>query len=126
MAIGALVPVGLLRRFDSRHVLVLDLGVSLTRTTEFVQLVVPALAIALRGIAAIGWRWWALTGLSFGIAKGTVRDRPLTFGAAIAARIWNVVERPTSPRVLTFVALEGIAAPAFSGVIDLALRARTP
>jgi hypothetical protein len=47
-------------------------------------------------------------------------------GAAAAERIWRVVERPTRRRVLTFVALAGIAAPAFTGVIDLALHARTP
>jgi len=66
---------------------------------------------------AIGWRSWTRTGCCFGI---------VTSVAAIAARIWHVVERPTRPSVLTLVTLAGIAAPAFSGVIDLALRARTP
>jgi hypothetical protein len=47
-------------------------------------------------------------------------------GAAIGGRIWHVVERPTRRRVVTFVALAGVAAPAFTGVLDLALRARTP
>jgi hypothetical protein len=47
-------------------------------------------------------------------------------GAAAAGRIWHVVERPTRPHVLTFVAFAGLAAPAFTGFIDLSLRARTP
>ncbi|MDQ2915125.1 MAG: hypothetical protein M3T56_18030 [Chloroflexota bacterium] len=98
----------------------------------------PALVLALRGTAAIGWRWWALTGLCFGIATAIVWDRPfslggallaaplMTAGAALAERIWRVVERPTRRRVLTFVALAGIAAPAFTGLVDLVLPARTP
>ena len=85
----------------------------LTRTTDFVPLIVPALVLAVRGSAAIGWRGWTLTGLCFG-------------GAVVAGRIWRVAERPTRRGVLTFVALAGVAAPAFTGVIDLALRVRTP
>jgi hypothetical protein len=138
VALGAGLAFGLLRRFDARPLLVLGLGALLTRTTDFVPLIVPALLIALRGKAAIGWRWWALTGLCFGIATAIIWDRPFTLGgalaaaplmaagAAVAGRIWRVVERPTRRAVLTFVTLAGIAAPAFTGVIDLALRARTP
>jgi hypothetical protein len=138
MALGAGLAFGLLRRFDPRPLLVLAFGVLLTRTTEFVPLIVPALVVALRGTAAIGWRWWALTGLCFGIATAIVWDRPfslggtvaaaplLVAGAAVAERIWRVVEHPTRRRVLTLVGLAGLAAPAFTGVIDLALRARTP
>ena len=37
----------------------------------------------------------------------------------------RVVESPTRRRVVTFVALAGIAAPAFTGVIDLPPRWRT-
>jgi hypothetical protein len=110
----------------------------LTRTTDFVPLIAPALVLALRGTAAIGWRWWALTGLCFGIATAIVWHRPFTLGGALLAaplmavggalaeRIWRVVERPTRGRVVKFVALAGIAAPAFTGVLDLVLRARTP
>jgi hypothetical protein len=50
----------------------------------------------------------------------------MAVGATVADRIWRVVERATRRRVLTFVALAGVAAPTFTGVIDLALRARTP
>jgi hypothetical protein len=50
----------------------------------------------------------------------------MALGAVLADRIWRVVELPTRPGVLTLIALAGIAAPAFTGVIDLALRARTP
>jgi hypothetical protein len=99
---------------------------------------VPAVVVALRGSPAIGWRWWALTGLCFGIATAIIWDRPFSLGGALIAaplmalgavladRIWRVVELPTRTRVLTLIALAGIAAPAFTGVIDLALRARTP
>ena len=94
--------------------------------------------VALRGSAAIGWRSWALTGLYFGIATAIIWDRLFTpggallaaplmaLGAGVANRIWRVVESPTRRLVLTFVALAGIAAPAFTGVINLSLRARTP
>ena len=92
--------------------------------------------VALRGSAAIGWRSWALTGLYFGIATAIIWDRLFTpggallaaplmaLGAGVANRIWRVVESPTRRLVLTFVAL-AVAAPAFTGVIDLALGART-
>jgi hypothetical protein len=137
MGLGAGLAFGLLRRFDPRPLLVLGLGILLTRTTDFVPLIVPAVVVALRGSAAIGWRWWALTGFCFGIAIAIVWDRPLTLGgallaaplmaigAAVADRIWRVVERPRRGRVLAVVTFAGVAAPAFTGVIDLALRART-
>ncbi|HYV21385.1 MAG TPA: hypothetical protein VEN31_01910 [Candidatus Bathyarchaeia archaeon] len=79
-----------------------------------------------------------LTGLGFGIAAAIIWDRPFTLGAAllaarvvaigasVAERVSRVVERPTRRRGLTFVALAGVAAPVFTGVIDLVLRARTP
>ena len=50
----------------------------------------------------------------------------MVLGAAIADPIWRVVERPTRGGVLTFVTLAGICAPALTGVLDLALRSRTP
>jgi hypothetical protein len=118
--------VGLLRRFDRRPLLVLGLGALLARTTDFVPLIAPALVVTLRGTAAIGWRWWAVTGLRFGLATAIVGDRPFSLGGAVAARIWRVVEGPTRGRILTFVALAGIAARAFTGVTEFALRARTP
>jgi len=138
MGLGAGLAFGLLRRFDPRPLLVLALGALLTRTTDFVPLIVPALVVALRGTAAIGWRWWTLTGLCFGVATAIIWDRPFSLGgalvaaplmaggAAVAGRIWRVIERPTRRGVVTLVALAAIAAPAFTGVIDLALRARTP
>jgi hypothetical protein len=50
----------------------------------------------------------------------------MAVGGYVAHRIWRVVERSTRPRVLTFAALACVAAPGFTGVIDLALRAHTP
>src|SRR6266852_7497244 len=58
--------------------------------------IVPSAIVADRGSAAIGWRWWALSGLCSSIVT------------AIAWRIWSVVERSTRRRVLTFVALAGV------------------
>ena len=138
MALGAGLAFGLLRRFDPRPLLVLGLGLLLTRTTDFVPLIVPAVVVALRGTAAIGWLWWTLTGVFFGVATAIVWGRPFTVGgallaaplmavaASVANRIWRVVERPTRRRVLTFLALAGVAAPGFTGAIDLVLRAGTP
>lgn len=136
-AIGAGLAFGLLRRFDGRPLLVLALGLLLTWTTTFVPLIVPALVLALRGSATIGWRTWAVAGFLFGVANmilpwhatfgGALLAAPLmALGAGLADRIWRVVESPTRARVVKFVALAGLAAPAFTGVIDLALRARTP
>ena len=101
------------RRFNSQPLARARPPSLLTRTTDIVPVIVPALVIAGRGTAAIGWRSWALTGLCCGVAAR----------AALAGRIWRVVESPT--RLLAFVGIAGIAAPAFSGVIDLTLRART-
>ena len=108
----------------------------LTYTTTYVPLIVSAIALAVRGTARVGWRWWAFTGLLFGIATAIIWDHPLTFdrallaaplmalGAAVAERTWRVVEHPTRGRVLTFVTLAGICEPALTGVLDLALRSR--
>jgi hypothetical protein len=138
VALGAGLAFGLLRRFDPQPLLVLGLGAFLTYTTTYVPLIVPAIVLAVRGTATVGWRWWAFTGLLFGIATAIIWDHPFTLGgallaaplmvlgASVAGRVWRVVERPTRGGVLTFVTLAGICAPAFTGVIDLALRARTP
>ena len=135
VALGAGLVFGLLRRFDPRALLVLGLGAFLTYTTTYVPLIVSAIALAVRGTATVGWRWWAFTGL-LGIATAITWDHPLTFGgavlaaplmvAAVAEPIWRVVERPTRGRVLTFVILARICAPALTGVLDLALRSRAP
>jgi hypothetical protein len=50
----------------------------------------------------------------------------MALGAFVADRIWRVVEPPTRRRVFTLIALADVAAPALTGVIDLALRGRTP
>jgi hypothetical protein len=136
MALGAGFGLGLLRRFDPRPLLVLGLGTFLTYSTTYVPVIVPALALAVRGSARIGWRWWALTGLLFGIATaivwrgtpgGAILAAPLALlGAAVADRVWRIVENPTRGAVLALVTIAGLGAPAFTGIIDLALRARTP
>jgi hypothetical protein len=138
VVLGAGFSLGLLRRFDPRPLLVLALGLLFTRTTTYVPVIVPALVLAVRASASLGWRWWALTGLLFGAATAMVWNREgvaggallgallMPLGAGLADRVWRVVERPTRSAVLTFVTVAGICAPAFTGVIDLALRARTP
>src|SRR5216117_2949011 len=67
VALGAGLVFGLLRRFDPRALLVLGLGAFLTYTTTYVPPIVSAIALAVRGTATVGWRWWAFTGL-LGIA----------------------------------------------------------
>ena len=95
----------------------------------------PALVVARRGTAAIGWRWWAPIGFCFGVARALTWQPRFTLGVALAVAplmaagtaisgpISHVVERPTPRGVLAFVALSGIASPAFAGA--LALRTRT-
>jgi hypothetical protein len=136
-ALGAGLAFGLLRRFDARPLLTLGIGLFTTFTTTYVPLIVPALVVGSRDRAAIGWRSWAIAGFFFGVANmilpwhgdlgGALIAAPLTvLGAGIADRVWTVVERPTRGRVLAFVVIAGICAPAFTGILDLALRARTP
>ena len=64
-------------------------------------------------------------GRPFTLGGALLAAQLMAVGASVANRIWRVVERATR-RVLTFVAVAGVAAPAFTGAIDLALRARTP
>src|SRR5256886_595897 len=125
MALGAGLAFGLLRRFDPRPLLVLGLGLLLTRTTDFVPLIVPAVVVALRGTAAIGWRWWTLTGLFFGVATAIVWDRPFTLRGALFAPplvagrpplsklTWRVVWGPPPPPLLTLLSGAGGSAPPF-------------
>jgi hypothetical protein len=47
-------------------------------------------------------------------------------GAWLADRMWLVVTDPRNGRVLAFVSVAGICAPAVTGALDLYLRARTP
>jgi hypothetical protein len=105
-------------------------------TLETTDRVGLATAYRLRGTAAIGWRWWALAGLLFGIATATVwrgtasgaifAAPPTILGVALAERVWRVVERPTRDGVVSFVALAGFTAPALTGILDLSLRYCTP
>jgi hypothetical protein len=52
----------------------------------------------------------------------------LTFaiGAWLADRVWMVVAEPERRRVLTFVVVAGLLAPAATGALDLSLRGRVP
>jgi len=60
---------------------------------------VPAMVVALRSSAAIGWRWWTLAGLCFGIATAIVWDRPFTLGGALlAAPLMAVIMAMASSR----------------------------
>ena len=113
-----------------------------------IPIVVPAIVISARGARPIGWRTWALAGLAYGVVAallsgvvaatvwktpsgatgaGALLAAPLcVVGARLATRIWSVVMAPTRRGVLAFVVLAGIVVPAFTGAIDLYLRAHTP
>jgi hypothetical protein len=105
---------GLLRPFDPRPLGIIGLRALLTHTTTSVPLVVPALVLAVRGMAEIGWRWWALAA-------------PLTVvGVSVAEGMWRAVERPTRDGVGSFVALAGFVAPALTRILALSLRYRSP
>ena len=58
---------------------------------------------------------------------GALAAAPLTLlGAWLADRVWALMERPERGGVIRFVTLAGVVAPMITGVIDLALRFRTP
>jgi hypothetical protein len=89
------------------------------------------LVLALRRTAEIGWRWWTLARLLFGIAMAIVSRTaggamlappPTLISIAVAERVWGVVERPARDGVVSFVALAGFVAPALTRILDLSLR----
>lgn len=144
VAASAGLGIWLLRRFDARPAVLVGLAALVTYTSPWIPFVVPAVVVAFAGPRAAGWRWLAAAGFAFGLATGAISvaisrrtiGLPIVgalaampafaLGAWLAERIWSAVERPTRGRVLAFVALAGIGAPAVTGALDLYLRSTTP
>ena len=134
----------LVQRFDPRPAVLIPLTALVSYFAPWVPYLVPGAIAAVAGRRMTSWRWLAAAGFAFGlvtafldvaIANGSI-GLPLfsaifamvTFaiGAWLADKIWTVVIDPQRRRVLTFVLVAGICAPAVTGAIDLFLRARTP
>ena len=143
-AAGAGLGIRLLQRFDPRPLLLLALTALVSYTAPWVPYVVPGAIVAGAGPRITGWRWLAAAGFAFGlvaavfsvaIAKGGggiplfsafIAAPAFALGAWLADRVWTVVSDPQRGRVLTFVIVAGLCAPAVTGALDLYLRAHTP
>ncbi len=135
-SLSAGMALALVRRFDARPLLMLGLTFVASRTSAYVPFLAPGVVLALRGTRAASPRTWLLAGAAFAIATAVLwRGTPggallgtvlFAAGVWIGHRVWDVVDRPTRRGVLAVVALFGIAYPALTGAVDLALRARVP
>src|SRR5438270_12457030 len=143
-AAGAWLGIRLLQQFDPRPLTIVGLSALVTYTSPWVPYVVPGAVVAIAGPRITSWRWLAAAGFGFGlvaafisvaIGRGQIGlpifgaiAAMLTFaiGAWLADKIWSVVADPRRRRVLTFVVIAGLCAPALTGALDLYLRARTP
>jgi hypothetical protein len=140
---GAGLGIRLLQRFDPRPVVIVALTAVVSYTAPWVPYVVPGTIAAIAGPRITTWRWLAGAGFAFGIvtalfsvaiSKGTV-GLPLfsvllampmfAIGAWLADRVWTVVLEPQRGRVLAFVIVAGVCAPAVTGALDLYLRTHT-
>ena len=136
ISLSAGLGLGLLRSFDHRWWLTLGLTALLSRTSDLIPFVVPGLILAIGGNRAAGPGIWLLAGIGFafttaviwqGTPGGPFIGVPLFMvGAALAARVWQVVSAPTRTGVLALTALAGLAMPGLTGIVDLILRARIP
>lgn len=133
-ALSAGMALVLVRAFVARDAVFLALAAVSTWLTRFVPMIVPGIALWIAGrgranVAAlvIGGALFSATtavlwrGTAAGVVLGTLL---FPAGAWLGTLIWRVVDRPKRGGVLAFVALAGVAYPALTGVVDLALRAR--
>ncbi|HZP95664.1 MAG TPA: hypothetical protein VFC31_04915 [Candidatus Limnocylindria bacterium] len=126
----------LVRHLDPRPLLMLGLTLVATRTSELVPFLAPGIALALNGRRRVSTVGWVVAGAAFATATALIwKDAPgsallgaalFPIGARIGDAIWGMVEHPARGAVLAFVTLFGLAYPALTGIVDLALRARTP
>jgi hypothetical protein len=142
-AAGAGLGIRLLQRFDPRPLVIVALTAFVSYTATWVPYVVPGAIVAIAGRRIASWRWLGAAGFAFGlsaavislaISRGTglplfgafVAMVTFALGAWLADRVWLVVTDPERGRVLAFVVVAGICAPAVTGALDLYLRAHTP
>jgi hypothetical protein len=133
-SLSAGMALALVRAFDPRPLVMLVLTVIATRLTTFVPFIAPGLVLALVGSRPASRGTWILAGIAFALltaiiwrangASALLGILLFPVGVWLGQLIWSVVERPTRGRVLAFVILAGIVYPAFTGIIDLSLRAR--
>jgi hypothetical protein len=136
ISLSAGMGLGLLRAFDARAPVTVLLTALASWTSTLIPFLIPGIILAvgrthpetavIRVLAAAGF---ALTtaviwqGSLVGAIVGTVL---FYAGLLIAERVWSVVARPTRSGVLAIATVFGLALPALTGVVDLALRARIP
>lgn len=142
-AAGAGLGIRLLQRFDPRPSVPIVLTALVSYTAPWVPHIVPGTIAAIAGPRSTTWRWRAAAGFAFGIvtalfsvaiSKGTVglpifsalaAMLTVAVGAWLADRVWTVIADPRRGRVLAFVIVAGLCAPALTGALDLYLRAHT-
>jgi hypothetical protein len=135
-ALSAGMTFALLRSFDRRSIVTLVLSALATWQSTLIPYLVPAIAIVVGGETRTSRAIWWLAGFGFaattaaiwlgtlaGVIVGTLLFQ---VGVWLGRAVWSVVERPERGRVLALVILFGVAYPALTGVVDLALRARVP
>jgi hypothetical protein len=135
-SLSAGMALALVRSFDPRPIVVLLLTAIATWTSTLVPFIVPGSVLAIRGTRPADRVLWALAGVGFAFTAGFIWNARFNWtllgvilfpaGVWLGQLIWSVVERPTRVGVLAFVSLAGIAYPALTGIVDLALRARVP
>ncbi len=127
---------GLLHSFNARPWLMVGVTALLSWTSTLVPFLIPALVVAIGGdrrgspviwfLAAVGFAF-TTAAIWEGTPLGALVAVPLfILGSLLASRIWGVVAVPTRAGVLTLTVLAGLAMPALTGIVDLALRARIP
>jgi hypothetical protein len=136
VSLSAGMMLGLLRSFDARRWLTIGLSAVLSWTSTFIPFLIPGVILAFRPTRPQGLaiRVLAGAGLAFtaaaiwqGTPGGALLGIPMfMLGIALADRIWEVVSTPTRTGVLALTGLAGLAMPALTGIVDLALRARIP
>jgi hypothetical protein len=136
ISLSAGMMLGLLHAFSASRWLSLGLAALLSWTTTLVPFLVPAVIVAIGGDRRGSPAVWLLAAIGFafttvaiweGTAGGALIGVPLFIvGSLLASRIWAVVTVPTRGGVLALTALAGLAMPALTGIVDLALRARIP
>jgi hypothetical protein len=136
-SLSAGMALSLVRAFDPRPLVMLVLTAIVTWSTTFVPFILSGAILAIHGTKPATRAIWILAGIGFaltaagiwserGSAGGILGVLLFPVGVWLGQVIWSIVERPTRGAVLWFVALAGIAYPAATGAIDLALRARVP
>ena len=136
ISLSAGMMLGLLHSFSARRWLTIGVAALLSWTSTLIPFLIPAVVVAIGGDRRGSPAVWFLAAVGFafttaaiweGTPLGTLAGVPLfILGSLLANWIWGVVAVPTRRGVLALTALAGLAIPALTGTLDLALRARIP